>query len=86
MKPETNYLMDQPHHSEFPLLSLMFSVMGIYTYLISMDMQSIDNTYLLPLAHSITICSGAVAVVLGCISIKEKFFKRKNKTNGKKEN
>lgn len=74
-----NYLMDQPPHSEFPLLSLMFSVMGIYTYIISMDMQSLDNTYLLPLAHCITICSGTVAVLLGAVSIKEKYNKWKRK-------
>lgn len=76
----TNYLMEQPHHSEYPLLSLIFSVIGFYSWFIStFDMQGLDNALLLPLAHSITIVSGAVAICLGSISLKEKYHKWRKK-------
>lgn len=70
--------MEQPH-SEYPLMSILFTAMSVYTYFLSLDLQTFDNTYLLPFAHLVTICSGSVAVCLGLISILDKFYKPRKK-------
>jgi len=69
----------EQHSSEYPLLSIIFTVISMYTWFMSLDLQTIDNGLLLPFAHLLTICSGTCAVVLFFISIYEKYIKRKRR-------
>ena len=70
--------MEHEAHSEFPLLSIIFAILSWYTYSMSwFDIKDLDNGYLLPATHLVTICSGTVAVVLGVISIRDKQKKKR---------
>lgn len=63
----------EQHNSDYPLLSFFFSILT--WSLAAFNATALDNCVLLPVAHLATILSGSVAVVLGCISIKDKLFK-----------
>lgn len=64
-------------HSNYPMLSILFAV--ISWAIAAIDIVALDQSILEPLAHLAAFSSGVIAVVLGCISIKEKLFKHQNK-------
>ena len=67
-------------HPDFPILSLYFTIISWYSYLITtFDLHALDNTVFLPIAHLAAIGSGITAMVLGAISLKEKYNKWKSK-------
>ncbi len=67
-------------HHEYPILSVTFAVLTWVLNLLTKHAETIgqiDAYVLQPLARIATIASGTVAVVLFCLTVYEKFLKKK---------
>jgi hypothetical protein len=65
------------HYSEYSIASVFLTV---FTWGINLiDVSYLDQNLFEPLAHLVSVCSGSVAVFLGIMAIKERYFNNSNK-------
>lgn len=72
---------ESSYHNEYPILSVFFTtISGSITYFMNhVELSKIDASFIAPMAHLAAFGSGCIAIILGLISIYERYFKKKKK-------
>ena len=70
---------ESSYHNEYPILSVIFTSIsgGITCIMNNVDLSKVDAAIIGPLAHLAAFCSGCIAIILGLLSIYERYFKKK---------